>query len=357
MDALHLELLFQDVPDAPLLEAARAMEGVKFLHGVSKRTLTFQCLLVEPALVECLRWAEFDGPADVREALGVQKLAAVRAWTCTVLCYCLTSVMRVKERTLTSVQPVLLYGRLFFAGLHRLPAAYLVRDATLYRAENGVMEEWDGKMRAGGTFSFFVPTSFSKSAAVVQRFKGNAGPRTVFVAHGASGWNLTELSPYDEDEVLIEPVSTCRVLKADKFDEAHPDVQMGEVMPGLHRVEGRVCPGVSLLEGSRVKAAETEAFRAWEEKEARDKGHKDPELDLEFDPFTEGEWLARGKTVPKKDKARRMAMLGKGAFMSTFRKRDRLAAPGQVRRFAVKVVDREDMELQGITEEQVRREA
>ena len=358
MDALCLEHLIQDVREVPLLEAARAMEGVRFLHGLSRRTLTFQYLLVEPALRECLRWAESDGPEDARKELGVEKLAAVRAWTCTVLCYVLTSVVRQKERTLESVQPVLLYGRLLFAGLHRLPDVYIVRDATLFRAEAGVMEGWDRKMcPPSGTFSFYVPTSFSLSAAVVRQFKSESGSRTVFIVHGASGWNLSMLSPYEEDEVLLEPVSTFQVLKADKFDEAHPDVQMGEVKPGLHRVEGRVRPGVSLLEGSRVKAAETESFSAWQEQEARAQREGAGRLDLEFDPFTEDEWVAMGKSVPKKDKTRRMAKLGKGAFMSTFRKRDRQAAAGGVRRFAVKVVDRQDMELQGITEEMVRREA
>jgi len=57
MDELSLELLLQNVQEVTLLESARAMEGVKFLHGVSRRTLTFQFVLVEPALRECLRWA------------------------------------------------------------------------------------------------------------------------------------------------------------------------------------------------------------------------------------------------------------------------------------------------------------
>ena len=42
---------------------------------------------------------------------------------------------------------------------------------------------------------------------------------------------------------------------------------------------------------------------------------------LEFDPFTDEEWVAKGKMVPKKDKERKMSLLGKGAFMSTFRKK------------------------------------
>ena len=55
-------------------------------------------------------------------------------------------------------------------------------------------------------------------------------------------------------------------MHAEKFDAHHRDVQMGEVTAGLHRVEGHVRPGVPLLEGSRVKEAEAESFRQWQEK-------------------------------------------------------------------------------------------
>ena len=54
-------------------------------------------------------------------------------------------------------------------------------------------------------------------------------------------------------------------MQAEKFDEHHRDVQMGEVTAGLHRVEGHVRPGVPLLEGSRVKEAEAESCRQWQE--------------------------------------------------------------------------------------------
>ena len=53
-----------------------------------------------------------------------------------------------------------------------------------------------------------------------------------------------------------------------------------------------------------------------------------------------------------------MSLLGKGAFMSTYRKTTRVASAGQeVCRYAVKVVDRDDMLDMGLTEEDVRREA
>ena len=78
-------------------------------------------------------------------------------------------------------------------------------DATLYRAENGVMEGWDAKMRPpDGIFSFWVPTSFSTDPAVLRDFKDTDEPRTIFEIVGASGYNMAPFSPYDDEkEVLI----------------------------------------------------------------------------------------------------------------------------------------------------------
>ena len=55
--------------------------------------------------------------------------------------------------------------------------------------------------------------------------------------------------------------------------------------------------------------------------------------------FTEEEWKAKGKPLPKKDRERRMSTLGKGAFMTTYRKclREGAVGPDGVTRFAVKV--------------------
>ena len=149
-------------------------------------------------------------------------------------------------------------------------------------------------------------------------------------------------------------------MQAEKFDAHHRDVQMGEVTAGLHRVEGHVRPGVPLLEGSRVKEAEAESFRQWQEQLRRQAPHTPdaiPDLqDLDFDPFSEAEWLARGKQVPKAKKAQRMSRLGGGAFGETYRKRTRQAGAGATR-FAVKVFSIERMEDSGICEEDVRREA
>ena len=73
--------------------------------------------------------------------MGVENLAAVRAWSSTVLCDVLSTVLRDKKRTAVSVQPVLNNCHLFFSGLHAMHEEYVVMDATLYRAETSVMEE------------------------------------------------------------------------------------------------------------------------------------------------------------------------------------------------------------------------
>ncbi len=68
--------------------------------------------------------------------------------------------------------------------------------------------------------------------------------------------------------------------------------------------------------------------------------------------------MKMGKKVPRKDQEKRMSLLGKGAFMSTYRKTSTGAPAGEeVCRYAVKVMDRDDMDNMGVTEEDVRREA
>ena len=224
LDPFLLELLLQDVKLVPLQDAARAMEGVEFLHpGPPSRRRPFNFELIKPALDTCLEWARFHAPEDVRAALGVQQLAAVRAWTATALCYVLTDVLRSPTRTRESVLPVLPFARLFFTALHALPERFVFKPSEgeggiLYRAERGVTTAWDAKMRPGGTFSLYVPTSFSQTPAVLKRFKGGSGDRTVFIVRGAAGWILSELSAYDdEDEVLLEPVcyfEVCSMQRA-----------------------------------------------------------------------------------------------------------------------------------------------
>lgn len=355
-DPFFFEHLLTDVEVTSLLVAVKDMEHALFYHPAKKGKVPFRFDLISAALDGCLLWAEKSSPEDVRHTIDKQLLAAIRAWTCTPVCYVLTSLLRDPHRSRQSVQPVLRYARLFFAGLHALPRTpeYIIVDATLYRGEHGVRTTWEIKIVPGGNFSFFVPTSFSLNPAVVQRFMDASAARTVYIIHGASGWNLVAFSPYEEVEVLIEPVSNYTVIRAETFDASHRLVQMGQIKAGLHLVEGRVVPGVELLEGSAVKENESESFRRWQQQEEEQKHGKESKVpELELYPFTEKEWEAKGKKVPTRDKERRMSLLGKGAFMSTFRMWARANGVG----YAVKEVQREDMEAQGITEEQVRKEA
>jgi len=354
-DPYVLELILNAVPKVSLLDAARAMDGVVFWHGKRQQLLTFNFLRAESCVRDCLVWAEIHGPRDVLAQQGVHQVAAIRAWTGTPLCYVLCSVMRVSDRTPESMARVLPYARLFFTALHALPQQY-VFTGTLYRAEQGVMTTWDAKMRKGGIFSFYVPTSFSRDPSVVKRFK-DTGNRTVFKIHSASGWILDDFSRYDEKEVLLEPVCHFEVQMAEVYDSNHEKVRMGEAEVGLHYVEGHVRPGVCLLDNSRVKHLEEVAYRNWQQQ--LETQATDGAMKLEFDPFTEDEWKARGKAVPKGDTKKKMSKLGGGGFAITYRKKYQpgLAPQAKVRHFAVKVVDREKLEDLGITEENVRREA
>jgi hypothetical protein len=156
----------------------------------------------------------------------------------------------------------------------------------------------------------------------------------IFEVVGACGHNLAPFSAFeDEKGVLIEGISNFQVPRAENFDAQHLDVQIGEVREGLKRVGGRVGPDVAMLEGSLVKASTSEAYRKWQGKEQRERENtgeimEEGALDLEFEPFTEEEWKAQGKLLPKKDRERRMSTLGKGTFMATFRKHMRVGGGG-----------------------------
>ena len=313
-DPFFLELLLNDVALVGLLDAARSLEGVNFLHGGKQSMTRFCFATAEPSLRGCIAWASTCDLGDARKAIGVEQLAALRAWTCTPLCYALCHVMRSPDRTLASVSPALSFCRLLFTAMRGIPKKYVFNGGTLYRAERGVMRTWDAKMREGGIFSFYVPTSFSRDPAVVAKFK-DEGSRTVFILRGAAGIILDEISPYDEKEVLLEPVCHCEVLLSEKFDASHRDVQMGEVKEGLHRVEGHVRPGIALLEGSQVKALEEASYRNWQQQQQQQRQHRNwvvPELD--FDPFSEQELLVMNKPVPKSETIQRMSEIGGGAF-------------------------------------------
>jgi serine/threonine protein kinase len=79
-------------------------------------------------------------------------------------------------------------------------------------------------------------------------------------------------------------------------------------------------------------------------------------FNLDYAPVTKEEWKTKGYQVPRRDlekrMAKRMAMLGRGAFLTTYRMRN---AAGEL--FAVKMINNEDMTLSGMTRADVEREA
>ena len=368
-DPYFFEQLLDSVPLLSLVDTAREMDGVLFYHGVRKCSVIFDFQLVEPALCGCLEWArsQDDSLQDVKDILGIDQLASLRVWTCTPLCYVMTDLWRNPARTRASVAKVLPFGRLFFQALHSLPSRFIFENGTLYRGEHGVMSTWDAKMHAPDAFfSFFVPTSFSTSTKVVAEFKGVTGPRTIYIVYEASGWIMSAFSPFpQEEEVLLEPVTNFKVLKAEKYDSSHSLVRLQEMKAGLHLVEGRVRPGVGLLDGSRVKALEEVSYRTWlqqqKDKENSAGAVAEARLELQFDPFSEQEWIARDEEVPEseEDRHREMSVLGEGTFGTTYRMTAMNGEAAQavhgVTSFAVKVVT--TTKKNQIKEEDVRREA
>ena len=99
-DPFFFEYVLHGVPLVSLLDAARELDGVEFFHGTRQQMTRFSFLKGEPALRACLEWAAVFGLEDVRKALGEQQLAAIRAWTCTPLCYILCFLLRSPSRKL-----------------------------------------------------------------------------------------------------------------------------------------------------------------------------------------------------------------------------------------------------------------
>ena len=269
-DSLSFEHLMNAEEPVPLMEAVRAMQGLSFWDGSRRRERTFDYDMAKEGVRVCFTWAESERcPEDAKRNLTVDQRAALRAWTCTPLCYVLTSALRNAQPTLESLRPVLPYARLLFSALHNLPEKYNFKRGTLYRAEDGVRATWDAEMRApGGIFSFYALTSCSTQPQVLRSFKGE-GARTVYILRDASGSIIKDFSDYKEDEVLLEPVCHFQVLRAEKYDESHPDVLMGEVREGLHKVEGRLKNEAAMaaaeeLQARRRRRAFCHVLRVWQ---------------------------------------------------------------------------------------------
>jgi hypothetical protein len=260
-DLSIFEHLLNDIPLVTLELAARKMDKVEFCHGQTHEKRTFHFDQVRECLRLCVVWAESKGQAQGQELydakvalqaamgskeMGVEGLAALRAWTCTPMCYVLTSVMRSPGRSRKSMDPVLAYAKLLFKSLHALPARFIF-VGTLYRSETGVMDTWNDKKerldKEEVRHNFYVPISFSVRKESAAPFKevavDNQNDRTDFTLHGAAGYSLKEFSRYeDEEEVLIEPVCCCTVEKMKIPQAEYP----GERLQGLHTMELRVRP-------------------------------------------------------------------------------------------------------------------
>jgi hypothetical protein len=275
LDTFFFEHLLNDIPLVTLEEAAKKMDKIEFFHGVQRVQRTFDFERVRECLLQCVAWARSDGqgpgqdsppPHDAKVALqnamgsmemGMEGMAALRAWTGTPLCYVLNSVLRSPGRSINTVKPVLAYAKLLFKSLHALPARFLF-SGTLFRSETGVMDTWQEKKERllrldkedEVRHNFYVPTSFSIDKERAASFKEDAvenqDARTFFTLYGASGYRLKEFSEYDEEEVLVEPVCCCNVEKMEIPQNQYP----GEVpagLEGLYTIELRVRPGIRLL--------------------------------------------------------------------------------------------------------------
>ena len=177
--AAFFEGILDDMPQMGLIEAVDCIGDVEYYHGTSKRTMRFNKAFASPEIDEALSWAENPTTPELQQIFAkmdsnrqkaVQKFAAIRLWTTEAVCYVVTSLMRDRNRSATSLAPILPYLRLLLSGLHRLPDTYLF-EGTLFRAESNVRSNWDSTMQPGKTFGFFTLTSFSTDPEAIANFR------------------------------------------------------------------------------------------------------------------------------------------------------------------------------------------
>ncbi len=269
-DPLFFEHLLNDIPLVTLEETAKKMDKVEFFHGRKQLWTTFDFTQVRECLSGLVVWAKSKGQAQGQElydanlalqsAMGskemaVEGIASLRAWTCTPMCYVLTSLMRSPGRSRKSLDPVLAYAKLLFKSLHALPARFIF-VGTLYRSVIGLTDTWKDKKerldkKEKVRHNFYFPTSFSKNKEIAASFKEDAvenqDARTFFTINGAAGYYLKEFSKYeDEEEVLVEPVCCCNVEKMEIPQDQYPG-EYPAGLEGLHTMELRARPGIRLL--------------------------------------------------------------------------------------------------------------
>jgi serine/threonine protein kinase len=383
------EHLLNDTELVTLEKAAQAMHGLEFYHGGRQSVMTFDFEQVREAVRESTKWAESKGHApgeelyDEKEALqaamgkyAVEGMAALRAWTCTVMCYVMHNMA---NRNL--LRPVLPYARLLISALHALPVdSYLFQGtATLYRGMRGKglsdswdLDSWDNNKKKLCENTEAVPcnfhsfTSFTIDRDAALMFKGDAFEdelRTFIELRGAVGYKLQKFSVLpNEQEVLLEPVFCCTVEKMENPYDDLEDVGEShyfEELKGFRRIYLRALPGISLLctdgysilAGGPAKKKQEQCYRDWQLTEIK-RLEKEP---LVFAPFTTEEWQRRGHDgpLPINDRDRKMSKLGIGRFFVTYRMKN--AATREY--FAVKMVEKEDMRDVGVRREDVEKEA
>jgi len=268
------EHLLNDTELVTLEKAAQAMHGLEFYHGGRQSVMTFDFEQVREAVRESTKWAESKGHApgeelyDEKEALqaamgkyAVEGMAALRAWTCTVMCYVMHNMAN--RNLLCHVLP---YARLLISALHALPVDNYLSQGTapLYRGMRGKglsdswdLDSWDTnkKKSSGNTeavpcnFHSFTSFTVDRDAALI--FKGDAFEdelRTLIELRGAVGYKLQNFSVLpNEQEVLLEPVFCCTVEKmedpCDDLDDVGESHYLEE-LKGFRRIYLRALPGI-----------------------------------------------------------------------------------------------------------------
>eukprot|EP00906_Rhabdomonas_costata_P011146 RCo015750 len=232
---MELQAILDAVPLLPLLEAARMLHGVQFRHP-TRGILTFDFKSAsthgENCLQDCLRWAIEKASMDVRAAVSVDCIAAIRSYTGTVMCYVLRHLTT--NRAHPRFRDALPFAKLVQKGLRCLPGRFRVSGVKAFRAECGEKESVKG---GAPRIFFYSLASFTTNPGVLNNFIALVGPRTLYEVSGLSGYSLHELSCYpDEREVLVEFGTAVDVQYVDRHEAA---IGARQVEPGLVTVVGK----------------------------------------------------------------------------------------------------------------------
>eukprot|EP01013_Petalomonas_cantuscygni_P025060 TRINITY_DN46878_c0_g1_i1.p1 TRINITY_DN46878_c0_g1~~TRINITY_DN46878_c0_g1_i1.p1 ORF type:complete len:333 (+),score=53.79 TRINITY_DN46878_c0_g1_i1:379-1377(+) len=252
-------------PGVSLAEAAALLDGVRFRHPRLPDTNTvFLAALVlregNASVAACVTWAQKEAPADVRAAVPVESLAAIRMFTGDMMCYVLRSLFTDREshtpNDTTRWRAIFPFARLLIGGLRALPVRYRVNGKTVYRAEMGVhptlpLANTRYAADEGPCVHFWSAASCTLDPNQLLGFLGpnETCARTLWAIEGASGYDLQPLSLYRrEKEVVVEPGTAIIVTRVERH-EAQTPVPGHIAGPGLVVVHGTYAPTqtISLL--------------------------------------------------------------------------------------------------------------